>query len=237
MLLRFLRVLLAGNRSRRQSHPGTLWQNRAVATTARRGPGRPPAAKSAETRARILRTAREVFAELGYDAATFQEIAQRADLTRPAINHYFPSKGLLYQEVVRQTRQVLADGMAEARGRHGPAARIRSFLGATVWNCGDDRSVAAFLVTSVLESQRRPDLDAPDILADVRGFVTEVLGEAVAAGDARPHLDVPAAAEALVAMLWGLGLWAGFAADRDRLDAVADEFLRLLAGDPFLRTA
>jgi AcrR family transcriptional regulator len=214
-----------------------LWQNCAVATTARRGPGRPPAAKSAETRARILRTAREVFAEQGYDAATFQEIAQRADLTRPAINHYFPSKRSLYREVVRQTRQVVADGMAEARDRHGPAARIRSFLGATVWNCEDDRSVAAFLVTSVLEAQRRPELDAPDILGDVRGFVAEVLGEAVAAGDARPDLDVPAAAEALVAMLWGLGLWAGFVADRDRLDAVADEFLRLLAGDPFLRTA
>lgn len=214
-----------------------MWQNRRVATTARRGPGRPPAAKSAETRGRILRTAREVFAEQGYDAATFQEIAQRADLTRPAINHYFPSKRLLYQEVVRQTRQVLADGMAEARGRHGPAARIRAFLGAPVWTCDDDRSVAAFLVSSVLESQRRPELDSPDVLADVRGFVIEVLGEAVAAGEARADLDVPAAAELLVSMLWGLGLWAGFVADRTRLDAVAAEFLRLLAGDPLLRSA
>ena len=60
--------------------------------TASRGPGRPPAAKAAETRERILRAAREVFSELGYDAATFQAIAIRADLTRPAINHYFASK-------------------------------------------------------------------------------------------------------------------------------------------------
>ena len=49
--------------------------------TASRGPGRPPAAKAAETRERILRAAREVFSELGYDAATFQAIAIRADLT------------------------------------------------------------------------------------------------------------------------------------------------------------
>jgi len=33
-----------------------------------------------------VRAAREVFSELGYDAATFQAIAIRADLTRPAIN-------------------------------------------------------------------------------------------------------------------------------------------------------
>ncbi len=50
-----------------------------------------------------MRAAREVFSELGYDAATFQAIAIRADLTRPAINHYFASKRLLYQEVVDQT--------------------------------------------------------------------------------------------------------------------------------------
>ena len=50
---------------------------------ASRGPGRPPAAKAAETRKRILRAAREVFSERGYDAATFQAIAIRADLTRP----------------------------------------------------------------------------------------------------------------------------------------------------------
>ena len=42
-----------------------------------------------------MRAAREVFSELGYDAATFQAIAIRADLTRPAINHYFASKRVL----------------------------------------------------------------------------------------------------------------------------------------------
>src|SRR6187397_3551753 len=86
--------------------------------TASRGPGRPPAAKAAETRERIVRAAREVFSELGYDAATFQAIAIRADLTRPAINHYFASKRVLYREVVEQTNSmVVAAGLAKAQGR------------------------------------------------------------------------------------------------------------------------
>src|SRR5689334_25341182 len=83
--------------------------------TASRGPGRPPAAKAAETRERILRAAREVFSELGYDAATFQAIAIRADLTRPAINHYFANKRVLYGEVLDQTNaMVVAAGRRRA---------------------------------------------------------------------------------------------------------------------------
>src|SRR6478609_2821313 len=99
--------------------------------TASRGPGRPPAAKAAETRERILRAAREVFSELGYDAATFQAIAIRADLTRPAINHYFASKRLLYREVVEQTNAlVVSAGMERARREGTLAGRIRAFIGA-----------------------------------------------------------------------------------------------------------
>ena len=53
-------------------------------STARRRPGRPPAAKADETRKRILRAGRIVFSERGYEGATFQAIAVRADLTRQA---------------------------------------------------------------------------------------------------------------------------------------------------------
>lgn len=78
-----------------------------MSLTAGRGPGRPPAAKADETRKRILHAARQVFSERGYDGATFQEIAVRADLTRPAINHYFANKRVLYQEVVEQTHELV----------------------------------------------------------------------------------------------------------------------------------
>lgn len=75
------------------------------ASTGNRRPGRPPAAKADETRQRIIQAARLVFSERGYDGATFQAIAARADLTRPAINHYFSSKRALYQEVMDETNE------------------------------------------------------------------------------------------------------------------------------------
>ena len=106
-----------------------------------------------------MRAAREVFSELGYDAATFQAIAVRADLTRPAINHYFASKRVLYREVVEQTNEmVVAAGMARAQGETSLLGRLSAFFAAAMQADSEDRSAAAFLVTSVLEAQRHPEL-------------------------------------------------------------------------------
>ncbi len=56
-----------------------------------------------------------MFSERGYDGATFQAIAARADLTRPAINHYFSSKRVLYREVLDETNEfVIGAGIRQA---------------------------------------------------------------------------------------------------------------------------
>jgi AcrR family transcriptional regulator len=207
--------------------------------TASRGPGRPPAAKAAETRERILRAAREVFSELGYDAATFQAIAIRADLTRPAINHYFASKRLLYQEVVEQTNGTLIESAVQHSRRESTlSGRMRAFIRAAVEVQGEDRSVAAFLVTSVLELQRHPDLNQDDneSLNFTRGFVTLAIKDAVEAGEIRPDVDVDAAAEMLMAVMWGLGFYAGFVGDQERLITITDHFLQLLNGQMWRAT-
>src|ERR1700710_1981147 len=112
---------------------GDVWHNLTVPYIATRGPGRPPAAKAAETRERIVRAAREVFSELGYDGATFQAIAVRADLTRPAINHYFPSKRMLYREVVDETNElVVAAGIERAGGETTLMGRLTAFIAAAM---------------------------------------------------------------------------------------------------------
>ncbi len=161
--------------------------------TASRGPGRPPAAKAAETRERILGAAREVFSELGYDAATFQAIAIRADLTRPAINHYFASKRVLWAEVVEQTNtSIVSAGVARAHERTGLVDRLAAFLSATTQADTEDRSAAAFLVTSVLETQRHPELvsDEHDPLKNSRAFVTWAVNDAIERGELSSDTDV-----------------------------------------------
>lgn len=204
-----------------------------MASLTRRGPGRPPAAKSAETRGRILRAAREVFSELGYDGATFQEIAVRADLTRPAINHYFPSKLTLYRHVVEQTNEaVIGPAIEAARDQATFEGRMNAFVRTAVQAQNRDPSVAAFLVTSVMEAQRHPQLnkDGNSALEWARDFATWVLGDAVATGELPGGINLEVTSEMLVSMLLGLALYAGFVGDQAQLIAVSDQFLGMIAG-------
>ena len=180
-----------------------------------------------------MRAAREVFSELGYDAATFQAIAIRADLTRPAINHYFASKRVLYQEVVDLTNSLMIATSVERSQRETTlAGRMRAFVQSALQVQAQDRSAAAFLVTSVLESQRHPELSQADndSLEFVRSFVSSALKDAVDAGELRGDVDVDAGAEMLVAVLWGLGFYAGFVGSQERLAAITEHFLQLLDG-------
>ncbi|OBG85133.1 TetR family transcriptional regulator [Mycobacterium sp. E802] len=203
-----------------------------MAHIASRGPGRPPAAKAAETRERIVHAAREVFSELGYDAATFQAIAIRADLTRPAINHYFSSKRVLYRDVVEQTNaKVIAAGIAKAREASTLLSRLSTFFAAAMDADSADRSAAAFLVTSVLEAQRHPELvsEEHDALRSSREFVRWAVDDAVQRGELSTDTDIPAIVEMLVAVMWGMGFYAGYVGHRDDVAAIVDKFELLLA--------
>ena len=200
--------------------------------TATRGPGRPPAAKAAETRERIVHAAREVFSELGYDAATFQAIAIRADLTRPAINHYFANKRVLYSEVLEQTNaMVVAAGKARAEAETTFLGRLSSFFVSAVQADSQDRSAAAFLVTSILESQRHPELSQVEnnSLTASREFMTWVVTEAVASGELTTGTDVATVVEMLVAIMWGMGFYAGYMGSRQELAGVLNQLELLLS--------
>ena len=179
-----------------------------------------------------MQAAREVFSELGYDAATFQAIAIRADLTRPAINHYFASKRVLWAEVVEQTNaSIVSAGVTLAHERTGLVDRLAAFLTATTQVETEDRSAAAFLVTSVLESQRHPELvsDEHDPLKISRDFVSWVVRDAIERAELSSDTDVDHLVEMLVAVLWGMGFYAGFVGDRTALGAVVHKLELLLA--------
>ena len=179
-----------------------------------------------------MRAAREVFSELGYDAATFQAIAIRADLTRPAINHYFASKRLLYREVVEQTNAlVVSTGMAKAQGQTSLLGRLSAFFSAAMQADSEDRSAAAFLVTSVLEGQRHPELlsDEHDSMRNSRSFVSWAVNDAIEKGELTTDTDVPQLVEMLVAVMWGMGFYAGYVGSHNQLESIVEKLELLLA--------
>ena len=180
-----------------------------------------------------MRAAREVFSERGYDAATFQAIAVRADLTRPAINHYFSNKRALYREVAKETNDVVvAASIQRAQRETTLIDRVSAFVDAATQADIENRTAAAFLITVALESQRHPDLshEEADSVRTTREFLSWAIDDAIKRGELAPDTDASALTELLIAVLLGVGFYAGFVANRHEIDTVTRQLHRLLAG-------
>jgi AcrR family transcriptional regulator len=195
--------------------------------------GRPPGTDGADTRQEILRVARQVFSELGYERTTFQEIAARAGLTRPAVNHYFRDKAALYRALFESVKEgVVGASVEQAVEQETLPGRLSAFLEAAVQIDSRDRSFARFMAASVLDGYRHEGLrgDTLEQIEQVREFVRLALRTAVESGEVREDIDIPAVTEMLIAVLWGMALYAGFVGTHDQLEEVVDQFSRLIAG-------
>lgn len=174
-----------------------------------------------------------MFSERGYDGATFQAIAARADLTRPAINHYFSSKRSLYREVLEQTNDiVIGAGIREAQGETTLTGRLTAFISVAVRANSDNPAVSAFLISAVLESQRHPELNRPenDSVGITRSFVTGVVNDAIERGEVATDIDPAALVETLLVVMCGVAFYSGYVRSYEELLAVSDVLRRLLEG-------
>jgi AcrR family transcriptional regulator len=200
----------------------------------RRNRGRPRAANGAETRERIILAARAVFSELGYDAATFQAIAERANLTRPAINHYFANKKDLYRHVLASTNTALFDaGVGAAAHQTTLVGKLSAFMGGMLAAHRETESAAAFLVTSMLEAYRHPELknDGYAPRDEVRAFLSDAVTEAVDSGQLGSDADATALVEMLLVLMFGMGFYAGFVGTDAEVAAVLERLQQLLSND------
>jgi len=126
-----------------------LQAGRAVANTP--GPSRPLRADAARNREKVLRAAREAFAESGY-GVPLDEIAARAGVGPGTVYRHFPAKEALFEAVV--TARV-EDLIADARGRAAAADPGEAFFG--------------FLARMAEESAAKRDLpDAISIAGSLR---------------------------------------------------------------------
>jgi TetR/AcrR family transcriptional regulator, repressor for uid operon len=173
-----------------------------------------------------------VFSERGYDAATFQAIAIRADLTRPAINHYFSNKRELYWQVVEETKDVVVlASIQRAQRQTTLIGRVSEFIEGAIEADIENPRAAALLITAALESHRHPNLRRPeaDSVRATREFLSWAIGDAVERGELASDTDASALTEMLIAVLFGVGFYAGFVGSRQELDMVNGQLRQLLA--------
>ncbi|MCX0272999.1 TetR/AcrR family transcriptional regulator [Nocardia zapadnayensis] len=180
-----------------------------------------------------MRAARELFSEVGYDRATFSDIATRAGVTRTNVNHYFRSKDELYRTLFEADKDsVITAGIADAGVATDLADRMAAFLHITMRADSENRTYVRFLAASLFDALRNPELAdwAEGQIDNVRGFIRPALEAAAADGTIGPDVDIATATEVLIAVVWGMSMYAGFVGAEDRLEPMIDQLTALLRG-------
>ena len=191
---------------------------------ARRRRGRPPSSDSAVTRERILRAAQKVFAESGYEAATFQAIAMEIGLTRPAINNYFSSKSALYTAVVCRVSNTVLDAIHTASDAPTLAGQVITFIRVAIRGQVADPSLAGFLVQSAVDNEHLPS-QGNEAAALIERFIRAAVGAAVHRGELTGANDgLP---DTLMAVIWGMAFQLG-RSDDARADRMLEQLHTVL---------
>jgi AcrR family transcriptional regulator len=168
--------------------------------------GRPRADEGRDTRADIMRVARELFAARGYAGTSVADISARAEVTVPVIYQRFGNKAGLFVAVADD---VYDEGLAMLRDALATAETfdeaVEAALGQMVKMYRIDRWVGAMVVTVLVEAERDDELGKAlrPTLRRLREYCDEVaeLAPPDLAADERGRRDL---SRALVAMLSGV---------------------------------
>jgi AcrR family transcriptional regulator len=193
-----------------------------------RGPGRPVGADSVATRARILRGARQVINERGYQAATFMAIAKQSGLSRPTLHYYFRGREDLYEALIFEAHAVITECIQTALQHDTVLERFSGLLSALDEQDRRDRSMVAFLVSARLESRRNPGLRDDGVVA-LRSFLTRMVEDAIVRREISPNAEIAPIVELLHAILWGIGFYAGFVTSPTDRASITKQLYRLFA--------
>jgi TetR/AcrR family transcriptional regulator, regulator of cefoperazone and chloramphenicol sensitivity len=162
------------------------------------------------TRDKLLLAGAEVFAELGYQAATVREICERAGANVAAVNYHFGDKLGLYTEVLRAAVPAADPGVVRAAERGAkPEELLRLIIRARVYALqGADRGTRLMIhelnrptpaLAPVVDETLRPMydrlrsvvgaiLDLPPDDDDTRLCVSSIIGQILHYAVARPIL-------------------------------------------------
>jgi|HubBroStandDraft_3_1064219.scaffolds.fasta_scaffold02835_6 AcrR family transcriptional regulator len=186
----------------------------------RRRPGRPLGADGAETRLKILHSARQVFASTGYERASLKQIAEDAGITRNAIANYYASKIELYGAALASVQAVVAGQILDdAKNVTGSVhRRVMAVFESAVAFSQTDETFVRFFVISTVDAITHPELREKALLPidSVRQYVGNLLATALHAGEIDTEMDTEATTQVCMDLLWGLAMDIGFYSDEQR---------------------
>lgn len=188
--------------------------------------GRPAGRQSSQTRANIVRAAREEFGIRGRWGTTMKHVSDHAGLSAKAIYYYFASVDDIYDELLRDTVRLLDECFQHVAAQPTLRSQLRCYVGEMRRIELADRAEMAFLVRGYLDGARGRSQGRDDdpLTTGAARLFGELVRAAVARGELPPDTDVHATAALLGSLVWGIGLHAGVvdavATLSDRIDDV-----------------
>ncbi|MEW1779635.1 TetR family transcriptional regulator [Streptomyces sp. NPDC086777] len=159
--------------------------------------GRPPRTESADTRDRILVTAREEFSEHGYEKTSVRGIAKAAGVDSALVHHYFGTKEQIFEAAIAvafapaaEAPLAIADGPLDGVGE-----RLTRFVFG-IWENPTTRTPLLAIVRSAVNNETAAAVFRRLIAAQLLRRLAEQLG----------HTDGELRAELAAAQLVGCAM-------------------------------
>lgn len=214
----------------------------------RRKPGRPSGDKAPETRNTLLRTARELFSESGFEGVSVRRIAETAGVNPAMIHYHFGNKRELYREMLAGAVSGLLEGMQRALLASGtdPEQRISAFFHTVMRTMAANPWLPRLVLRDVLSAKGtfRDDFIEHFAGPGARGLLVPWIDAEVRAGRMRPDVDPGTAAISLMSLaVWPFiagpivqGVF-GMEVDADFADRFAEHNTRLFCEGTLLRSS
>jgi len=163
-------------------------------------------AMSTDTRERILVAMRALLARGGTSAATLENVAAEADISKGGLLYHFPTKQALYRGLLTRTRDSVA---AELAGHDTKDGVVRAYLEYTAPRDEEERGFVIALINAIRSSDRSADAGsaadpaAGDDDAELGNLLAEIFS--VWEQPVRDAVDDPVTAELI--LQFGNGLY------------------------------
>jgi AcrR family transcriptional regulator len=159
---------------------------------------------SADVRALLLDSARELFLAKGYEATTSREICERARVAEPLLFSNFGSKsGLFDAAVLAPIAEFVSEYASSWRevGEEKPSERVDAFVPGLFEIAQRNRTV---LLEALVQRLHRESPDGPDVIDQVAATLKGL--EGVSDLERYEDVDAPAAVAAALGMVLGVAL-------------------------------
>ena len=159
---------------------------------------------AAARRAQLIEIGRAVFAKRGYEAASVEEIAQQAKISKPIVYEHFGGKEGLYAVVVDREVEHIVRRIVAAVSSGSPRERLEGAVLAYLSYVRERPEGFALLLRDAPSSG--PSGEMPTLMYDLADRVGNVFTEQFRRAGFDPKA-APIYAHALVGMVAFVGLW------------------------------